>query len=75
MTLFLFLLHFPPHKMSRQEDDLAYGRYYESERGSGDGSRGFGDTFKKLRDTYKTHSSSQPSGQAPNQAGYQGQGV
>lgn len=53
--------------MSRQDDHLAYGSYYESERGaSGDASRGLGDTFKKLRDTYKAHSSSQ------NQSGYQG---
>lgn len=54
--------------MSRQDDDLAYGKYYESERGaaSGDANRGLvGDTFKKLRDTYKTHSSQ-------NQPGYQG---
>jgi len=60
-------------KMS-QKDDLAYGGYYQAERGSGDGSRGLGDTFKKLRDTYKSHSSSQ-SGQANqtyNPSGYQG---
>ncbi|KAJ5736995.1 uncharacterized protein N7483_002120 [Penicillium malachiteum] len=53
--------------MSHQNDDLAYGGYYDSSRGSGDTSRGFGDTFKKLRDTYKSHSSSsqaQPSGQS-----------
>jgi hypothetical protein len=59
-------------KMS-QKDDLAYGGYYQGERGSGDGSRGLGDTFKKLRDTYKSHSSS--SGQASqtyNPSGYQG---
>jgi len=60
--------------MSQKEDDLVYGQYYESDRGSGDGSRGLGDTFKKLRDTYKTHSSL-PFGQSHNQPGYQGQGV
>ncbi|KAJ5083562.1 hypothetical protein N7456_012989 [Penicillium angulare] len=55
--------------MSQHNDDLAYGGYYESSRGSGDNSRGLGGTFKKLRDTYKTHSSSsQPSGQ-PGQSG------
>jgi hypothetical protein len=58
-----------------QNEDLAYGGYYqEAERGSGDGSRGLGDTFKKLRDTYKSHSSSQ-SGQGSqtyNPSGYQG---
>ncbi|KAJ5098105.1 hypothetical protein N7532_005106 [Penicillium argentinense] len=62
--------------MSRQEDDLAYGRYYESSRGStGDSARGLmGDTFKKLKDTYKTHQgSSQHSGQGYSQSGYQGQ--
>jgi hypothetical protein len=53
-----------------QNDDLAYGRYYESERGSGDGSRGLSDTFKKLKDTYKGHS--KPSGQGYNQGGAQG---
>lgn len=55
-------------------DDLAYGGYYQAERGSGDGSRGFGDTFKKLRDTYKTHSSSSQAGQSQtyNPSGYQG---
>jgi phospholipase D1/2 len=53
-----------------QNDDLAYGRYYDSERGSGDGSRGLGDTFKKLKDTYKSHS--QPSGQGYSQGGAQG---
>ncbi|KAJ5488689.1 hypothetical protein N7539_003579 [Penicillium diatomitis] len=52
-----------------QNNDLAYGKAYGSERGSGDGSRGFGDTFKKLKDTYKSYS--QPSGQASGQAGAQ----
>ena len=52
--------------MSRN-DDLAYGKYYESERGSGDGSRGLSDTFKKLKDTYKSHSKpSQGQGGDPN---------
>ncbi|KAJ6069021.1 hypothetical protein N7499_010908 [Penicillium canescens] len=61
--------------MSNQ-DDLAYGGYYQAERGSGDGSRGFGDTFKKLRDTYKSHQGSSQSGQNQtyNPSGYQGQG-
>ena len=62
--------------MSQQNDDLAYGGYYDSQRGSGDNSRGLGDTFKKLRDTYKTHQSSsrpgQPSGQPYGQSGSQG---
>ncbi|KAJ5690612.1 Phospholipase D/Transphosphatidylase [Penicillium macrosclerotiorum] len=50
--------------MSQQNDDLAYGRYHESERGS-DGSRSLGDTFKKFRDTYKSHQgSSKPSSQS-----------
>jgi phospholipase D1/2 len=53
-----------------QNDDLAYGRYYESERGSGDGSRGLSDTFKKFKDTYKSHS--KPSGQGYNQGGAPG---
>ncbi|OOQ84900.1 phospholipase D [Penicillium brasilianum] len=53
-----------------QNDDLAYGRYYESERGSGDGSRGLSDTFKKFKDTYKTHS--KPTGQGYNQDGAPG---
>lgn len=58
--------------MSQQTDDLAYGRYHESDRGaSSDGSRGLSDTFKKLRDTYKSHSSSQHSGQPYGQPGYQ----
>lgn len=56
-----------------QNDDLAYGRYYESERGSGDGSRGLSDTFKKLKDTYKGHS--KPSGQGYYQGGAQGVSV
>lgn len=56
-----------------QNDDLAYGRYYESERGSGDGSRGLSDTFKKFKDTYKSHS--KPSGQGYNQGGAQGVGT
>lgn len=56
-----------------QNDDLAYGRYYESERGSGDGPRGLSDTFKKLKDTYKSHS--KPSGQGYNQGGAQGVSV
>lgn len=59
--------------MSHQNDDLAYGRYYETDRGStGDGTRGLSDTFKKFRDTYKSHSSSQHSGQSYNQSGPQG---
>jgi phospholipase D1/2 len=55
--------------MSQKEDDLAYGRYYESQRGSGgDSSRGLSDTFKKLKDSYKTHQSSgQNHGQPGNQ--------
>jgi hypothetical protein len=53
-----------------QNDDLAYGRYYDSERGSGDGSRGLSDTFKKFKDTYKSHS--KPSGQGYNQSGAPG---
>lgn len=32
--------------MSQQNNDLAYGGYYEAERG--DGSRGLSDTFKKI---------------------------
>ncbi|KAJ5295633.1 hypothetical protein N7508_010454 [Penicillium antarcticum] len=58
------------------KDDLAYGGYYQAERGSGDGSRGFGDTFKKLRDTYKSHQGSSQSSQNQtyNPSGYQGQG-
>lgn len=56
--------------MSHQEDDLAYGRYYEQQRGSGgDSSRGLSDTFKKLKDTYKSH---QSSGQSHGQPGSQG---
>ena len=56
-----------------QNDDLAYGRYYESERGSGDDSRGLSDTFKKFKDTYKGHS--KPSGQGYSQGGAQGVSV
>lgn len=56
-----------------QNDDLAYGRYYESNRGSGDGSRGLSDTFKKLKDTYKGNS--KPPGQGYNQGGAQGVSV
>ena len=59
--------------MSHQNDDMAYGHYYDSSRGSGDTSRGFGDTFKKLRDTYKAHSSSNPAGQQSGQQYGQGQ--
>ncbi|KGO65539.1 Phospholipase D family [Penicillium italicum] len=60
--------------MSNQ-DDLAYGGYYQgAERGSGDGSRGLGDTFKKLRDTYKSHGSSHGQvNQTNNPSGYQDQ--
>lgn len=67
---------FPPTsaaEMSRQDDHLAYGHYYESERAApGQGSRGLGDTFKKLRDTYKSHTSSHPPAQSYSQPGYQG---
>ena len=52
-----------------QNEDLAYGHYYESERGSGDGSRGLSDTLKMFKDTYKSHS--KPSTQGY-QGGYQG---
>ncbi|KAJ5239252.1 hypothetical protein N7468_003871 [Penicillium chermesinum] len=55
--------------MSNQNDDLAYGQYYDSSRGSGDTSRGLSDTFKKLKDTYKAHQSSSQPGQP---GGYQG---
>ncbi|KAJ5894676.1 Phospholipase D/Transphosphatidylase [Penicillium taxi] len=66
--------------MSQQNNDLAYGGYYEAERGS-DGSRGLSDTFKKFRDTYGSYSGSSNQGheqyqnqnQSPNQNQNQGQ--
>ncbi|EHA24902.1 hypothetical protein ASPNIDRAFT_200845 [Aspergillus niger ATCC 1015] len=57
--------------MTRPEDDLAYGQYYQdSARGasSGDSSRGLSDTFKKLKQTYKSHQSQQGSSQQSQQS-------
>lgn len=57
--------------MTRPEDDLAYGQYYQgSARGasSGDSSRGLSDTFKKLKQTYKSHQSQQGSSQQTQQS-------
>ncbi|RDH31172.1 hypothetical protein BDQ94DRAFT_160759 [Aspergillus welwitschiae] len=57
--------------MTRPEDDLAYGQYYQdSTRGasSGDSSRGLSDTFKKLKQTYKSHQSQQGSSQQSQQS-------
>jgi hypothetical protein len=73
---FLCILFIPSLHLSvtmSQNNDLAYGRYYESDRGSGEGSRGLSDTFKKLKDTYKSHS--KPSGQGYGQGGAQGVSV
>ena len=57
-----------------QQDDLAYGQYYQgSDRGASDSARGLvGDTFNKLRQTYKSHhGSGQPGQQTYNQGGPQ----
>lgn len=55
-----------------QQDDLAYGQYYEgSDRGATDSAKGLvGDTFNMLRHAYKSHQGSgQPGQQTHNQGG------
>ncbi|KAJ5811553.1 Phospholipase D/Transphosphatidylase [Penicillium riverlandense] len=57
-----------------QQDDLAYGQYYQgSDRGATDSAKGLvGDTFNMLRHAYKSHQgSAQPGQQTYNQGGPQ----